>query len=145
MIQQDCSVIVDAINAREIYCVFEHQMVMEPGQPPVVIYVNMCKLIEVYKFTLSRGNSEWVRLTSINPTIMVRIVATGEDRQAMQREAMKHARSFNPMPHCNLRGFKVRGGNGTIRCSNGMEYRTQMDAAAATGCSQSAISKCLRG
>lgn len=145
MLEQECSVIVEPINVREQYCIFEHLMVMEPGQPPVVIYVNICKLIEVFKLTISRQNSEWVRLTSINPKIMVRIVATGEDRQEMMRNAMKHARSFNPMPICNLRGFKIRGGNGIIKCSNGMEYRTQMEASTATGCSQSAISKCLRG
>lgn len=144
MQQNDSCLIINTLVAHETWCVYEHLMVMQDGQPPTVIYVNTCKLSDVYRLSQARQNSEWLKLTKINPTIMVRIIATGDNRHEMGRVATKHSRSFNPMPQCNLRGFRMRGGRGMINCSNGMQYRTQAEAALATGFTQSAISKCLR-
>lgn len=146
MTPQSTSLIVDPKHTIDLWCVYEHLMQIEPDGPPVVIYVNACKLSEVYRLTQGRQNTEWLRLTKDRDVkIMVRIVATDTDRYLINREAMRHARIFNPMPICNLRGFNIHGQGRSVECSNGKRYKSQADAAKELGLSQSAISKHLNG
>lgn len=141
----DASLIVDTLaTPSDVWCAFEHQATLEPGKPPAVILVGACKLVDVYRLTEGKTNSDWHALFARGGHVLVRIIATGE-RTDIIRYAQRHAFSFPTMPRCNLRGFNVRGANRAVRCSNGETYKTQRDAAKALGVSQSAISQHLDG
>jgi hypothetical protein len=141
----DCSLILDTqAHPSQAWCAFEHIAALEPGAPPAVIFVGACRLIEVYRLADGRTNSEWTKIYANGGTVQVRIIATG-DRLDVMRHAQRHARTFDPLPRCNMYGYNVRGASRAIRCSNGQTYPTQRDAALALGVSQSAISQQLDG
>lgn len=130
----------------DMWCVYEHSIkASDPTAPPKVIYINACKLNDVFRMSEAHNNSEWARLTTFNPLIMIRITAVTTDRAEAMKEAQKQIRSHNPMPDCNLRGYNMFGRSNAILCSNGKEYPNQLEAANALGLSQSAISQQLRG
>ena len=92
---------------------------MQPGQPPVLIYVNICKLVDVYRLKQGRENSEWIKLMAPGTQVLVRIIATSTDKAAIKKHAMLHCRSFSPMPICNHRSTTNPGpaGASIITCS----------------------------
>jgi hypothetical protein len=145
MIEQSTMLITQPKVASETWCVYEHQMQLDPAAPPAVIYVNACKLVDLFRFSQGRNNSEWLAMVNIGNPVIVRIVATGQLRSEVMRKAMSHMRTFDPMPICNLRGINVKGARLRLLCSNGMEYANQTEAANDLGVSQSAISLHLRG
>lgn len=145
IIDQSAALIIDPREIPATWCVYEHLMQMDDDGPPVVIYVNACKLLELYRLGQGKQNTEWVNITKHGRPIIIKVVATGTDRMVIQRHAMKHLRSMSPMPMCNLRGFSLAGRARTVYCSNGKTYNSQDQAAQELGISQSAISKHLRG
>lgn len=141
----DANLVIDTLHPNKLYCAFEHYVSMGEGQPPEIILVGACKLIDVYRLTDGKTNSDWATLFANGGSVMVRIIAVGDDGQEMTRFAMKHARSLPTMPRCNLRGYNVRGASRPVTCSNGKTYDSQKAASDELGISQSAISRHLRG
>lgn len=145
MQQCDTSIVIDTA-AREIWCVYEHHVQMSEGAPPEIILVGFCRLFDVYRLNDGRANSEWAGLFSNGGHVLVRVIATTLDRAEAVNFAGRHARSLEPMPRCNLRGFSMKGSSRPIRdMTTNKVYDSQKDAADELGISQSAISRHLRG
>jgi hypothetical protein len=143
--KQDAPITITPAQVADTYCVYEHLMVTTPGAPPSVIFVGSCKLIDVFRMRDARNNSYWTTLTSAGAPVMIRIIMTAQDGKTARDGAVKHVRSLNPMPVCNVHGFNMFGSQRAILCSNGQTYQSQSEAAAALGVTQSAISQNLRG
>lgn len=128
-----------------VWCAFEHQAVLEPGSPPVVIFVSACRLSDVYKLSEGKTNSDWAAIFANGGHVLVRIIATG-DKTDIIRHAQKHARTLQPTPRCNLRGVNMSGGRRAVKChQTGEVYASQLAAADALGVTQSALSQHLAG
>jgi hypothetical protein len=145
IIPQSASTIIDPNLVEKMWCAYEHLMQFDDGEPPKVIYVNFCKLLDVHRLAQARRNTEWIRLTEGNRLVIVRVIATSQDRLLVQRHASEHMRAFSPMPICNAKGFVATAQRRKLYCSNGQQYDTQQQAAQALGISQSAVSKHLKG
>lgn len=124
------------------WCVYELRV---PGPEIAPIYVNACKLKDVFHLKDAHDNSEWVRMYKDGGAIMIHIIAVSDDRNEAMRAAIEHCKSYNPMPRCNLHGYNLKSVNRPILCSNGVTYSTQAEASTALGVNQGNISRCLRG
>lgn len=141
----DASLVVDTSPDLDPWCAFEHLAALEAGHPPQVIYVGACRLVDVFRLTEGKTNSDWSSLFANGGYVLVRIIATGT-RQDIVNYATRHVRTFDPMPRCNVRGYNVRGARRAVICNNnGTTYRNQSEAAAELGVTQSAISQHLDG
>ena len=142
----DASLVLDAKRSSENWCVFEHQVMMQADEPPQVILVGACRLLEVFKLTDGRGNSDWTEIFKNGGSVLVRILAITYDRQEAFREAARLARDMDPRPRCNLVGYNLRGKSRAVVClNNGERYVTQTEAAEKLGIHGSAISRHLKG
>ncbi len=141
----DCSLVVAVQETADQYCAYEHHLIVTPGQPPEIIMVGSCKLTDVYRLIDGKTNSDWAGIFANGGSVMVRIIAVGDNKVDMRRFAATHARSLPKMPRCNQHGYNVRGITRRIICNNGIEYESQAKAAMELGISQSAISRHLRG
>lgn len=139
-----CSIVVDAQTAHTDWCVFEHQVVLNPGDPPAVILVGACALTDVYHLIDGKTNSEWARIFSNGGKLLVRVVATTPDKGEAFRYAGELMRDLTPI--CNIKGYNLKGQRKAIIClNNGRRYDTQTNAALDLGIHASAISRHLRG
>lgn len=145
MQQADCSLIVNTRPNAEPWCVYEHHVALEAGQPPQVIHVGACRLIDAFRLGDARQNTEWQAIFEHGGHVLVRIVSTTDNRMEAIQAARAHLATFNPMPRCNMHGYNARGTARPVRCSNGITYRTQSEAANALGITQSAVSQHLAG
>lgn len=145
MIKQDSNVIIDTAIGVDHWAAFEVHATLTEGAPPEIIYVNACKLHDVYKLTQARINSEFARMFANGGMVMVHIIATGNDRREIIEYALRHQKSLPLPPRCNVVGHLMTQAHRIIICSNGKEYKSQTDAALALGVAQSAISRHLRG
>jgi hypothetical protein len=142
---QDAMINITPATVADVWCVFEHMMVMKPGQPPEVVFVGTCKLIDVFRLREARANSYWTTLTSAGAPVMIRIISTMDDRKTAYETAIRHVRTFDPVPVCNMHGYNLYGSQRQILCSNGQVYNSQSEAAADLNITQSAISQQLAG
>ena len=142
----ESSVIINTKDPMGIYCAYEHLAAFEPGKPPQVILVGSCKLADVYRLVDGLRNSEWCKIFQHGGSVMVKIIATGNDRIEMTRFATQHMRTFSDIPRCNLFGYASRSAGRALECvTNGEIYANQAAAAAALGLSASMISRHMRG
>jgi hypothetical protein len=142
----DASIVVDVRRQSETWCVYEHQVVMSPGEPPETILIGACRLADVYRLTDGKTNSEWQNMFANGGHVLVRIVATTLNRSDAYRSAADIVRSSQPIPRCNLLGYNLRGMRKPIIClNNGKRYETQLQASQELGIHCSAISRHLRG
>lgn len=131
--------IENVANADHLWCVYEHHL------PPHIIYVNACKLIDVFRMRDARNNSEWAKMFAEGGGVHVVITMVTDDRNEAFNRAIERAKSITPMPRCNLHGYNMHRTARPLICSNGMTYPTQQAAAAALNISQSNISRHLNG
>lgn len=143
--KQDASVIGNTMDIDKQFCAYEHLAVIQPGKPPEVVFVSVCKLLDVFRMVEGRRNSEWAKMFSHGGDVMVRIIATGTERTEVIRFAMNHMKQLPAKPRCNLHGVMMKGIKRPIICSNGQTFNSQLDAARALGVSASAISRHLKG
>lgn len=142
----NAAVIIDVGALGDTWCAFEHLAVLEPGRPPEVIMVGACPLVDVFRLREGRENSEWAKMFRNGGHLMIRIVHTEADRSAVRRFALEHSRKFDPMPRCNVKGFRVSHRHQPIKCEQtGKRYKTQKQAADDLGLTQSAISRHMKG
>ena len=137
--------ITNVNDTDKLWCVYEHHTPPANGEPPTIIYINACKLIDVFSFKDARDNSEWFRMYQNGGGLLLHILLITDDRNEAFRHAIERAKSMTPMPRCNLHGWNMRTAARPILCSNGVTYQTQAEAATALGLAQSNISRCLRG
>lgn len=146
IIKQDAPVIVNSENSMDTWCVFEHRVTMQEGEPPTVILVGACRLVEVYRLVEGKTNSEWANIFRNGGHVLVTIVATTEDKREATLYASQLMRDMRPIPRCNLSGYSIKGGRRSVICvTNGKRYHNQGEAAADLGVSASSISRHLRG
>lgn len=146
IVKADSSLAVDTKSARGLWCVFEHLAQFVADKPPEVIFVSVCKLSEVYRLIEGVRNSEWNRIFAEGGTVMVRIVATTEEKHEAQRYAVQHMRTLEKHPRCNLHGVLQHGRTRPImEIESKIVYASQTDAASKLAISASAISRHLNG
>lgn len=145
LVQPENNVIVDVKRAVTDWCAFEHWATLKPGEPPQCILVGACKLVDIFKLSDGRNNSQWVKIFANGGSVMIRILATGNQRSEIINHAIRASRSHNPAPLCNIQGYNMTGALRRIVCSNGEVYDNQAHAAQALGTHQSAISRHLLG
>ncbi len=136
--------IVTPQGCADDWCLFEHSIIVNQGEPPQVIYVGTCRLRDVYKLIEARRNSEWRRIVTDRTPLFLRILQTG-DKGEMIRASASQVRTYPAFPRCNLVGHDAFAMTKALICSNGETYKSQADAADSLGVSQSAISRHLRG
>lgn len=142
----DASLVVDTKHTTELWCVYEHQVVLKEGEPPSVIMIGACRLREVYLLIDGKTNTEWAKIYANGGSVLVRIVGVTLDKMEAMRHAQTLVRSATPTPICNLQGYNIRGSARAVRCiNNDTRYNTQREAAEALGVSASALSRHLRG
>ena len=141
----DSSIVVETERPFDLWCVYEHQVVMTEGEPPQVIMIGACRLNEVYLLMDGKRNSEWASIFRNGGSVLVRVVAVSNDR----REAFMHAQDLlrvsNPRPLCNLKGYNVTPKRRVQCINNGQVYQSQTEASKALGVQQSTISRQLKG
>ena len=146
LIAADASLIVDTRRPVDLLCAFEHLATFEAGAPPEVILVGTCKLNDVYRLAVGKNNSEWVKIFANGGSVMVRIVALGDNQAEINRWANIHMRALPSIPRCNLHGLKLRGWSRAIKCENtGEVFATQSAACEALGLDGGSLSKHLSG
>lgn len=146
IIKQDAPLIVDTGSNADTWCVYNHSVTMQEGEPPTVIMIGSCRLAEVYRLIEGRTNSEWSHIFKDGGYVLVTIVATTNDKREAVRHASDLMRNMKPIPLCNLQGYNLRGARRAIVClNNGKRYRTQTEAAQDLGVYSSSISRHLRG
>lgn len=131
--------IIDVNKVENLWCVYEHH------NPPEIIYVNACRLRDVFSMREARDNSEWFRMYQKGGGLLLHITMITVDRNEAIRSAIERVKSLPTMPRCNLHGFNMRTASRPIICSNGVTYQTQSEAAKALGVAQPHISRNLRG
>lgn len=134
--QTGCTLATSAGAMPSAWCVYEHH------HNGVLIYINACKLVDVFTLSQARMNTAWLRLVSDDSLLTVRVIYTGTKQDCM-REATRYTRSLNPMPHCNMHGYNQQGAARGIVCSNGKSYETQTDACRELDINQGQLSKHL--
>lgn len=143
---QDASLIIDTKHSTETWCIFEHQAVLNEGEPPTVILIGAAKLVDVFRLIDGKSNSEWATIFERGGSILLRIVGTTMDKAEAQRTALARMRDTNPTPRCNLHGYNLRGNARAIICLNNQKrYDTQRAAADDLGIHSSSISRHLAG
>lgn len=142
----DTSLILDTSRPGDLFCAYEHRATLTPGAPPEIIMVGACKLADAYRMIDGKTNSEWLRIFAQGGQVMVRIIATGNNRVEITRWAMGHMRSLPTIPRCNLYGLSMRGSARPVRCENtGEVYKSQRDACEQLGIQNSTMSRHLSG
>lgn len=143
----DASLTITPRNVRNMHAVYEHHIASAaPGQPPELIYVGACKLIDAYLCIDAMNNSHWAEITNAGSIpIIVRIIHVDADAAMARAIAIRHVKSLAVMPRCNLHGYNLHTVNRPLIASNGETYQTQRDAAAALNVTQAAISHHMRG
>jgi len=145
MNHDNCSIIVNTQTVLSQWCVYEHWATLKADEPPVCIMVGSSKLVDVYKLLEGRINSEWTRIFASGGHVMVRIVATADDRKKALQLAVAQSRKYDPLPVCNRNGFALYGGLRRIVSSTGEVFANQREAANALGVSSPTISRHLSG
>lgn len=131
---------------RDLYCVFQHMMILRPGSPPDAIFVSYCKLSALFDMREARANSEWMRITNGGKSIIaIELIALTNDHMEANRAAMAYMKSLPEWPHCNKHGYNLERQARRIVCSDGREFNNQDEAAKALGVTASAISQHLNG
>jgi len=140
---------LDALAGANTWCVYEHHLIRNDGMPPEVIFVGSTRLSDLFSCKDARMNSDWLPLMNAygpsGPKIMIRIIATTDDPVEANNTAIRHLRTFDKTPRCNLHGFNNYRRTAFIMCSNGKLYTSQVEAATELGIKQPAISRVLRG
>jgi hypothetical protein len=134
------------LGAGNLWCVYDVIMHTnpDPAAPPEIIYVDCCKLSQLFTLAKAQGNSEFARMTKGNVPGVIRLLKITDDQAEGNREAFRLIRQSNP--RCNLHGYNMTGQKGRpLVCNNGQIYGNQSEAAKALGISQGAISRHLRG
>jgi len=145
-IPADASIVVDTQRNAETWCVYEHQAVLTPNEPPETIMIGACRLTHVYLMQDGKTNSEWNNIFANGGHVLVRIVATAPTRADAFRAAADRIRALPQPPRCNMLGYSLRTKRQAVVCiNNGKTYETQQDAAMELGIHASAISRHLRG
>jgi hypothetical protein len=143
--KQDCALIAASPVALDSqWCMYEHHMIFTPGDPPTLVYVNACKLTDVYLLREARNNSDWCALAANGYPIVVSITNTFDNQAEAINHVQRAIKAMQPMPRCNLHGYNLFGSNRIIVASDGREFASQAEAARLLGCSQSAISQHMR-
>lgn len=141
-----CALVVDTLANNEQWCIFEHLAVMTEGEPPQVIFIGVCKLVEVYKMAPARTNSEWFRIFEKGGQVLVQIIGTTTDKTEAFRFAQERIRETMPRPICNVNGRNLKSQRASIQCvQNGRYYNSQLEAAHDLGIYASSISRQLSG
>lgn len=141
-----CAIVVDIRTSTDDWCVFEHHVVLNEGEPPTIILIGACRLTDVYRLVPGKTNSEWVNLFANGGQVLVQIIATTDDKQEAFKYAMQRVNSLDPTPLCNLRGHSLRTVKRAIVCmQNKRRYDTQQEAASDLGIHASSISRHLNG
>jgi hypothetical protein len=133
---QQASIIGSASGFVDDWCVYEHWY----GEPEQLIYVGICRLVDVFHAPDARTNSEWHKTVQMRHTLHVRIIATGE-RVECYRYYGRYLDANKPP--CNRLGRHVGAGMEIMCVQTGERFATQSDAARALGVSQASISQNL--
>lgn len=142
----DTSLVVDTRSPNTLMCAFEYLVAFEVGAAPEVIMVGVCGLGEVYRLGVGKLNTEWLKLFGNGGSVLVRIIAVGDDRVEMNQWAQKYLQSLPKLPRCNLHGMAVAGRGRPIRCeTTGENFASQSEACATYGIHQSLMSRHLAG
>jgi len=144
LLPQTSCVIVDQVGRllNKPWCVYEHQLHDPATGAFTVIMVGSCPLAEVYQMVDPQRNSEWLKQVTPLSYLYIKITQTGE-RMDCQRDAIRHMRTFKPMPICNLKGIDHYGKSRVIVAPDGREFTTQQECALAFGLNQGQLSKHL--
>ena len=142
----DSAIIVETGDTSKTWCVYEHHVILTPGEPPETIMIGACRLCDVYNLSDGKKNSEWIRIFEKGGTVLVRIVATTPEKTFANRHAMKLLKEMENKPRCNIFGYDLRHSSRAIKCvQSGERYATQSAAALALGIPASSISRHLNG
>ncbi len=144
-VQPENNLIIEVNRTLKDWCAYEHWATLTPGEPPQCIMVGVCRLVDVYKLADGRNNSQWSKIFANGGSLMIRILATGDNRPMILNHAVRASRLHNPPPLCNTQGYNMAGAMRRIACSNGEVYDNQAHAASSLGTYQSAISRHLLG
>lgn len=131
--------IQDVNSINKLWCAYEHHV------PPQIVYVNTCKLTDLFKLADARDNSEWFKMFANGGGIMIHLLLITDSRHRAVETAIARAKSLTPMPRCNLHGWNMKTSARPILCSNGKTYSTQREAADELKLDQGNLSKHLRG
>lgn len=146
LMKTDTALVIDTKHASSQHVVYEHQATFTQGGPPETIFIGSCPLHDVFKFFDARNNSDWTQIYRNGGQVMVRIIAIADDPTEARRYAMKHARSFNPMPRCNLYGHNLAARGRPVECiETGEQFPNQKVAADIKGIDPGALSRHLKG
>jgi len=110
-----------------------------------VIFIGLCKLVDLYRLPDARTNTLWETMTRGNAYIIMNTLFTGESYEACDRFRFSWMQT-NGMPVCNAKGLVLKKKRPEIICNEtSVLYKTQSAAAKELGLHTSALSNHLRG
>ena len=142
---EHCALVLDTqSNLTRLWAVYEHLVSNAEGEPPQTILIGVCRMYQVHNLTDAKTNSKWLEMFKDGGKVLVRIVATTNDRADAQRHAANLIHKMKPV--CNVHGYSLKSRHGKIRCvTNGKDYPSQTEASIDLGIHCSSISRHLRG
>jgi hypothetical protein len=114
----------------------------ENGAPPTIMHIIATTWKDVLLMNEASTNSEWTRLMSMDRPVIVEVIHVGLKADCVM---MANRLAISTGTHCMKHGVRMNHRTSNIRCSNGVTYQTQSEAAAALGISQPALSAHLAG
>ncbi len=140
------ALVVDTKTSTEDWAVVEHHAVLQENEPPTIVMVTACKLVDVYRLADGKVNSEWAKIFRHGGQVMVQIVATTDEKTEAFKHAQERIRDIVPTPVCNMRGHSLKTARRAIIChQNERRYNSQAEAAADLGIHAPSISRQLNG
>jgi len=120
-----------------LYCVYEHH-----DADDNLLYIGVCKLIEVFSFPDARQNSEWIKRFPADSVVIIKITMTSPDINVCNNA--RHRQMLSLRPICNVLGFSYVGMKLKIICNEtGEEFESVSEAARAHNLTQSHLSNHL--
>jgi hypothetical protein len=120
-----------------IWCVYEHH-----DADNNLLYVGVCKLIEVFSYPDARQNSEWIKRFPVGEPMVIKITMTSAEFGPCNNARTRQVQSMRPV--CNTFGYSYHGIKIKIICNETKEeFVSITQAALAHGVSASALSNHL--
>ncbi len=129
-----------ARNFEKSYCVYEIQ-----NGDSVLLFIGVCRLIDVYGMPDARRNSEFVKHITPGTNIGIKITHVGTRPECSNMRGSVLMTTI-PRPIMNLLGHDTTGQTREITCNEtGVTYANQTECARILAISQGALSNHLAG
>ena len=136
-----CTIALTREQVAHDFCVYQHLMAPGDGQPPVIIYIGVCRVRDVLNAPDASVNTEWLKYVRGDTPLLLTVTHSGAETDCYRQRAEDVRRH---RPHCNVHGTMLTTRSVPVLRSDGVEFANQTAAADALGVAPDRISKALK-